>query len=134
MREMGLSTRRDRKRAPRTTDSRHDHSVVPNLLERNLVADRLDQVWLADISHIPNNEGWLYLAAIKDVATREVLGSSMADHLKVGLCVDAFVMALQRHGPPPRGLIQYSDRGVQHASRPYRAALERHGIVQFMSR
>ena len=50
MREMGLSTRRDRKRAPRTTDSRHDHSVVPNLLERDLVVDRPNQVWCADLT------------------------------------------------------------------------------------
>ena len=68
------------------------------------------------------------------MATREVLGWSMADHLKAELCIDALVMALQRHGPPPRGLIQHSDRGVQYASGPYRAVLERHSIVQSMSR
>jgi putative transposase len=140
MREMGLSARRGR-RAPRTTDSRHDLPVAPNLLERNFVADRPDQVGrsaaspgLADISYIATDEGWLYLAAIKDLATREVLGWSMADHLRAELCVDALVMAIRRHGPPPPGLIQHSDRGVQYASRPYRAVLERYGIVQSMSR
>ncbi len=134
MREMGLSACRGRKRPPRTTNSRHDLPVAPNLLERNFVAERPDQVWLADISYLPTDEGWLYLAAIKDVATREVLGWSMADHLKAGLCIDALVMAIERHGPPPLGLIQHSDRGVQYASEPYRAVLERHGIVQSMSR
>ena len=134
MREMGLSACRGCKRPPRTTDSRHDLPVAPNLLERNFVAERPDQVWLADISYLPTNEGWLYLAAIKDMATREVLGWSMADHRRAELCVDALVMAIQRHGPPPRGLIQHSDRGVQYASEPYRAVLERHGIVQSMSR
>jgi transposase InsO family protein len=112
MREMDLSARCGRKRAPRTTDSRHDLPVAPNLLERNFTADRPDQVWLADVSYIPTDEGWLYLAAVKDMATREVLGWSMADHLRTELCVDALVMAIQRHGPPPRGLIQHSDRGV----------------------
>jgi transposase InsO family protein len=59
----------------------------------------------------------------------------MADHLRAELCVDALVMAIRRHGAPPRGLIQHSDRGVvQYASEPYRAVLERHGIVQSMSR
>ena len=134
MREMGLSACRGCKRPPRTTDSRHDLPVAPNLLERNFVAERPDQVWLADISYLPTDEGWLYLAAIKDMATREVLGWSMADHRRAELCVDALVMAIQRHGPPPRGLIQHSDRGVQYASGPYRAVLERHGIVQSMSR
>jgi putative transposase len=57
----------------------------------------------------------------------------MADHLKTELCTDALVMALQRC-QPPRGLIQHSDRGVQYASGPYRAVLERHGIQQSMSR
>ena len=54
----------------------------------------------------------LYLAAIEDMATREIVGWSMADHLKAGLCIDALVMALQRH-PPPRGLVHHGDRGVQ---------------------
>jgi transposase InsO family protein len=58
----------------------------------------------------------------------------MADYLRAELCIDALVMAIRRHGPPPRGLIQHSDRGVQYASEPYRAALERYGIVQSMSR
>jgi transposase InsO family protein len=112
MREMGLSARRGRRRTPRTTDSRHDLPVAPNLLARNFTAEKPDQVWLADISYIPTGEGFLYLAAIKDMATRQIVGWSMADHLKAGLCVDALVMALQRHHPSP-GLLHHSDRGVQ---------------------
>jgi putative transposase len=134
MHDMGLSARRGRKRAPRTTNSRHDLPIAPNLLARDFTADGPDQVWLADVSYIPTDEGWLYLAAIKDMATREILGWSMADHLRAELCIDALVMAIRRHGPPRRGLIQHSDRGVQYASEPYRAVLERHGIVQSMSR
>ena len=133
MREMGLSARRGRRRTPRTTDSRHDLPVAPNLLDRNFTADRPDQVWLADISYIPTGEGFLYLAAIKDMGTREIVGWSMADHLRAELCVDALVMAIQRHHPP-RGLVHHGDRGVQYASEPYRAVLERHGITQSMSR
>ena len=77
MREMGLSARRGRRRPPRTTDSRHDLPVAPNLLDRHFDADRPDTVWLADISYLPTDEGWLYLAAIEDLATREVVGWSM---------------------------------------------------------
>jgi putative transposase len=133
MREMGLQARRGRRRAPRTTDSRHDLPAAPNLLDRNFVADRPDTVWLADLSYLSTDEGWLYLAAIEDLATREIVGWSMADHLRAGLCVDALVMALQRRRPSP-GLVHHSDRGVQYAAEPYRRVLERHGIKQSMSR
>jgi putative transposase len=133
MREMGLQARRGRRRAPRTTDSRHDLPVAPNLLERRFAAERPDTVWLADISYLPTGEGWLYLAAIEDMASREIVGWSMADHLRAELCIDALILALQRCRPEP-GLILHSDRGVQYASNPYREVLERHGIRQSMSR
>ena len=133
MREMGLSARPGRQPGPRTTNSRHNHPIAPNRLERNFTSERPDQVWLADISYIATDEGWLYLAAIKDMATREIVGWSMADHLRAGLCIDALVMALQRHPSTP-GLIHHSDRGVQYASESYRAMLERHGLLQSMSR
>src|SRR4051794_24017957 len=133
MREMGLSARRGRRRTPRTTDSRHNLPVAPNLLARNFTTHRPDQVWLADISYIPTDEGFLYLAAIKDMATREIVGWSMADHLRAELCIGALVMAIQRHRPS-RGLVHHGDRGVQYASEPYRAVLKRHGITQSMSR
>src|SRR4051794_33537805 len=64
------------------------------------------------LSYVPTGEGWLYLAAIEDLATREIVGWSMADHLRAGLCVDALVMALQRRQPEP-GLVHHSDGGVQ---------------------
>jgi transposase InsO family protein len=133
MREMGLAARQGRRRPPCTTNGRHDLPVAPNLLARNFTAERPDAVWLADISYLPTDEGWLYLTAIKDLATRQIVGWSMADHLRAGLCTDALVMALQRCRPP-RGLIHHSDRGVQYASEPYRQALERHGIRQSMGR
>jgi putative transposase len=133
MREMGLAAWRGRRRTPRTTDSRHDLPVAPNLLERHFAAEAPDTVWLADISYIPTGEGWLYLAAIEGMATREIVGWSMADHLRGGLARGALVMALQRCRPP-EGLIHHSDRGVQYAAGPYREVLERHGIRQSMSR
>jgi putative transposase len=133
MREMGLQARRGRRRPPRTTDSRHDLPVAPNLLDRHFEAERPDTVWLAGISYPPTGEGWLYLAVVEDLATREVVGWGMADHLRAGLCVDALVMALQRRRPEP-GLVHHSDRGVQYAAEPYRQVLGRHGIEQSMSR
>ena len=75
----------------------------------------------------------MYLAAIEDLATREIVGWSMADHLRADLCTDALVMALQRRRPEP-GLIHHSGRGAQYAAEPYRRVLGRHGIQQSMSR
>ena len=132
MREGGRVVAR-RRRVPRTTDSRHGHPVAPNLLERRFAADRPDAVWLADISYLPTGEGWLYLAAIKDMATREIVGWSMADHLRGELACDALLMAIRRR-QPPRGLLHHSDRAGQYASLPYRATLARHGIRRSMSR
>ena len=132
MRKMGLQAQRGRRRPPRTTDSRHDLPVAPNLLGRRFAADRPDTVWLADISYLPSDEGWLYLAAIEDLATREIVGWSMADHLRAELCIDALVMALQHRQPDP-GLIHHSDRGGQYASRRYRELLRRSGINQSMN-
>src|SRR6185437_15972994 len=101
MREMGLSARLGRRRTPCTTDSRHDLPAAPNRLARSFIAERPDQVWLADISYISTGECWLYLAAIKDMATRQIVGWSMADHLGAELARDALLMAIRRRQPPP---------------------------------
>jgi transposase InsO family protein len=133
MRAAGLAVPVSRRRVPRTTDSRHGHPVAPNLLERRFTADRPDAVWLADISYVATGEGWLYLAAIKDMATREIVGWSMADSLRADLACDALLMAIRRRRPP-RGLLHHADRGAQYASEPYQAILARHGLRCSMSR
>ena len=75
----------------------------------------------------------MYLAAVKDMATREIVGWSMADHLRSSLCENALMMAI-KHRLPPRGLMHHSDRGVQYACGPYRRILDRYGIQASMSR
>jgi transposase InsO family protein len=67
-----------------------------NRLDRHFAADQPDTVWLADISYLPTDEGWLYLAVVEDLATREVVGWSRADHLRAGLCIDAFFASLRK--------------------------------------
>jgi putative transposase len=126
MRENDIRPPRRRRRAPRTTDSRHSLGIAPNLLKRNFRADAPDRVWLADISYVPTDEGWLYLAAVKDMATMEIVGWAMSDSLKKGLAIDAMRMALQNRRPPP-GLVCHSDRGVQYASGDYRKLLAAYG-------
>jgi putative transposase len=114
MREGGLAII-TRPRVPRTTNSRHDQPIAPNLLGRCFVASRPDAVWLADVSYVPTREGWLYLAAIKDLATREIVGWCMADHLRADLACDALLMAIRRR-QPPRDLIHHSDSKYLPAS------------------
>ncbi len=133
MRENGIRPPRGRRRAPITTDSRHSHAIAPNLLDRNFEAAAPDAVWLADISCIPTDEGWLYLAAVKDLATMEIIGWSIPERLKSTLCEDALKMAI-RNRRPPMGLIHHSDRGVQYACGDYRKLLGLHGIKASMSR
>ena len=133
MRENGIRPPRGRRRAPITTDSRHSHAIAPNLLDRNFEAVAPDAVWLADISYIPTDEGWLYLAAVKDLATMEIVGWSMSERLKSVLCEEALKMAI-RSRRLPMGLIHHSDRGVQYACGDYRKLLRLHGIKASMSR
>lgn len=120
------------RRVPRTTDSRHELGIAPNLLARNFEVATPDTVWLADISYVPTDEGWLYLAAVKDMATMEIVGWAMSDRLKGALAIDAMRMALQNRRPPP-GLICHSDRGVQYACADYRRLLKAHGARASMS-
>lgn len=132
MRENGIRPPRRRRRIPRTTDSRHTLGIATNLLQRDFHASAPDRVWLADISYVPTDEGWLYLAAVKDMATMEIVGWSMSDSLKKGLVIDAMRMALKNRRPAP-GLICHSDRGVQYASGDHRKLLAAHGARASMS-
>jgi transposase InsO family protein len=116
----------------KTTDSSHAHPIAPNVLERQFQQDLPDQAWAADITYVPTEEGWLYLAAVIDLCSRKVVGWAMADHLRAQLCTEALEMALARR-KPGAGLLHHSDRGVQYACNDYRELLEEHGIQCSMS-
>jgi transposase InsO family protein len=118
---------------PCTTSSRHHLAVAPNLLAQRFEAPAPNQVWLGDLTYIPTGEGWLYLAAVLDLATRKVVGWAMRDHMRVELTLSALVMAVQRQRPPS-GLRQHSDRGSQYAAEAYVAQLTAIGAVPSMSR
>lgn len=133
MRQNKISPRLHKRRKPRTTDSNHSLRPSPNLLEQQFECTVPNRVWLADITYVDTDEGWLYVAAVKDMATREIVGWAMDDHLRSELCCDALKMALGRRGPVP-GLIHHSDRGVQYAGSEYRAVLGSAKIIQSMSR
>ena len=132
MRDEGIRAKAKRAFVPRTTDSCHDHPVAPNLLDRQFDADRCDRKWAADITYVPTDEGWLYVAGVLDLHSRRLVGWSMADHMETSLVSDALGMALARR-QVSKGLVHHSDRGVQYASMQYQALLEKHGITVSMS-
>lgn len=132
MGETGLQGRQRRRYRVRTTDSNHDQPVAPNRLK---VADRptrIDEVWVSDITYVPTQEGWLYLAGVLDLYSRRLIGWAMGSGLETALPLAALLMAL-RHRRPPAGVVHHSDRGCQYASSVYRSALAANGCVASMS-
>ena len=123
-----------RKRAFRnTTNSNHRHPIAPNLLNRNFYASDPNLVWIGDITYIPTGEGWLYLAVIKDLYTKMVVGYAFSERIDTNLTLEALRMAYHRQ-KPTKGLIFHSDRGVQYAADAYRQQLKCFRITQSMSR
>ena len=132
MRAEGLRAKVKRTFVPRTTDSTHAQPIASNVLDRQFAADAPNRKWAGDITYIPTDEGWLYLAGVIDLHSRRIVGWSMTDHMQTDLVADALAMALARRRPGP-GLLHHSDRGVQYASDAYQELLQEHGIQVSMS-
>jgi putative transposase len=116
-----------------TTDSDHRKPVAPNVLERRFDGWLPNRAWVADLTYIATDEGWLYLACVLDLASRRIVGWSMSDRIKAELTCDALTMAYWQR-KPLAGLIMHSDRGSQYASDAYRKLITRFKMVQSMSR
>ena len=124
---------RVRRRFKTTTDSKHRKPVAPNTLNRAFTAETSDSVWCADITYLWTAAGWVYLAAIIDLATRMIVGWSMANHMRTELVESALRNALGSRAPAGT-LVHHSDRGSQYASASYQEMLAQHGIECSMSR
>jgi len=122
-----------RKRFVRTTDSTHEYAVADNILGGDFSVDRPDQVWVADITYIGTDSGWLYLAAIMDLYGRRIVGWSMSSRIDAKLVSNALGMALVHRGTI-RELVHHSDQGSQYCSDMYQDELKQHGITCSMSR
>lgn len=116
-----------------TTDSNHDETISPNRLNRQFKVDKPNQVWTTDITYVWTLQGWLYVAVVIDLFSRQVVGWAIDNHMRTSLCVRALQMAFWRRKPPP-GLLHHSDRGSQYASHDYREHLAVMGMEQSMSR
>ena len=132
MKERQIQAKHKKKFVPRTTDSRHPQPVMANLLDRQFDAELPNQKWAVDITYIPTDQGWLYLAGVIDLCSRRIVGWSMADHMRVELVSDALQMAIARRCPG-EGLLHHSDRGVQYASEDYMHLIQSHNIQASMS-
>ena len=132
MRAHGLRAKTKRAFVPRTTDSAHDQPVAANVLDRQFHTPTPNTTWATDITYVPTDEGWLYLAGVIDLHSRLLVGWSMADHMQTDLVANALTMAIARRQPTP-GLLHHSDRGVQYASDQYQRLLARHGMAVSMS-
>ena len=116
-----------------TTDSRHDHPIAPNVLERDFVATAPNQKWLADLTYVRTDEGWLYVALVIDLFARKIVGWASSDSMPQALTIEALRVALGWRNPEA-GLVHHSDRGSQYAARDYRKVLAARGITVSMSR
>ena len=134
MRKAGLQGCLRARRRRRTT--RRDGSTVPasDLVCRNFAAVAPDRLWVADITYVKTEEGFLYLSFVLDAYSRKLVGWAMATHLRTELVVDAFQMALWRRKPTPGLLIHHSDQGVQYTSLSFGKTLAEAGIVPSMGR
>ena len=133
MRLHQLAGRKAHKRFPRTTQRNPQALPAPNLLNQDFSAPAVNRKWVSDITYIDTAEGWLYLAAVVDLFSRQVVGWAMADHMQTSLVEEALKMAILRRRPSP-GLLHHSDQGSQYTSEAYRQALANYHCQVSMSR
>ena len=133
MREHGLQSHKRRRFRVVTTDSRHTHPVAPNVLGRDFEASAPNRKWLADMTYVPTDEGWLYVALVLDLYARKLVGWAMSETMPQELTLCALDVALGWR-KPGAGMVHHSDQGSQYAAHDYRAKLEALGITVSMSR
>jgi transposase InsO family protein len=132
MKLAGVSAKQ-KKKFKVTTDSKHNLPVTPNLLNREFEVAEPDQVYVSDITYIWTSEGWLYLAIVLDLFSRQVVGWSLNSRMSRRLVMDALQMAIWRRRPAS-GLLFHSDRGSQYCSADFQKMLKQHKMISSMSR
>jgi putative transposase len=133
MKSLGIQAISHRKFRVQTTDSNHGLPIAANHVAQEFTASRPNELWLSDMTYIPTQEGWLYLAVVEDLYSRRVVGWSMGPTMESRLVVDALAMAVRGRCPGAK-LMAHSDRGGPYASEHYQRELAKHGITCSMSR
>ncbi|MBM9605909.1 IS3 family transposase [Desulfopila inferna] len=130
--ELGIRCRR-KKKFKATTNSNNSLPVAPNLVDQNFTATAPNQIWLTDITYIRTGEGWLYLAAHKDIFHGEVVGYALGKRMTKALVMKSLFRAVAKKHPPA-GLIHHSDRGSQYCPHRYMKMLKQFEMKASMSR
>ena len=133
MARSGLVARAPKRWLPRTTELDPASKPAGNIVNRDFVPICPDAVWATDITYLSTGQGWLYLAAIIDCYSREVVGWATAAHMRDELCLAALDDAVARRNPPP-GLLHHSDRGAQYSGHAYQKRLRDNHMICSMSR
>lgn len=133
MGELGIYGICGRRKATNTTRRDPNAQPAPDLVERDFTAEKLDELWVGDMTYIPTLEGWLYLASVLDVFSRRLIGWSMAEHMRTELCVDAIqAAAATRCRSRFEGTVFHTDHGCQYTSDDFGKVCTSMGIVQSM--
>jgi len=133
MREIGIAPVRKRK-FRKTTDSKHDFKISPNILDRNFYAKMPGLVWVSDLTYIRIKNGFVYLTTVIDLADRKVVGWELSDNMTdLDTTISALKKALKNRPVKPK-LVFHSDRGSQYASNDFRELIKDNKMIQSMSR
>ena len=130
-RKLGIRCKQKRK-FKATTDSKHKLPVAHNLLDQQFKVYEPNRVWVSDITYVPTDEGWLYLAGHKDLFNAEIVGYAMGERLTKNLVSQSLLRAMSTRRPE-KGLVHHSDRGSQYCSHEYQRLLEHFGLEASMS-
>ena len=130
--KLGLRCKQKRKFKV-TTDSRHTLPVSPNILDRQFTVGAPNTAWVTDITYVPTDEGWLYLAGVKDLFNGELVGYAQGERMTQSLVMQALFRAVAAKRPAA-GLIHHSDRGSQYCAKDYQKLLKQFGMQSSMSR
>ena len=130
--KLGIRCKQKRK-FKATTDSRHKLPVADNILGQQFTVTAPNKVWTSDITYVPTDEGWLYVAGHKDLFNGDIVGYAMGDRLTRNLISQSLFRAIESKRPS-QGLLHHSDRGSQYCSHDFRSILKQHGFIASMSR
>jgi len=131
-RKLGIRCKQKRK-FKATTNSKHTLPVAENILGQQFKVVAPNKVWVSDITYVPTDEGWLYVAGHKDLCTGNIVGYAMGERLTRNLVSQSLIRAVAAKRPT-QGLVHHSDRGSQYCSYDFRNILEQYGITASMSR
>ena len=134
MREMGLKSRVSKKFTPTTTVSDPSKIPAPNILDQSFTAAAPNQKWVTDITYLPTQLGWVYVAVVLDLFSRKVVGWSISESLATPLVSTTLRNAIEARRPDTKSLLHHSDRGSQYTSDDYQQTLRTLNITCSMSR